>query len=120
MPRRPTYKSPGYLNFVAENYPCCVTGTWNNVDLHHESLGKHYSGDAKRKFDFGVVPLEHGLHLYERHEVGSYKFWRKYGKDPLEIAMSMVLAYIDTEPEDKYLAQGALEVMRDVWARTRS
>lgn len=106
-------KSKGYLNFVGE-YPCCVTGETHNVDLHHEEFIQQYSGSRKRQFDFGVLPLAHNIHLQERHYMGKDKFWDTYQQDPLEIAIEMVQAYIDSWPEDVELAEEALEMLKDV------
>lgn len=106
-------KSKSYLNFVG-GYPCCITGGTQNVDLHHESLVPGYSGASKNKFDFGVIPLDHTLHLEERHTMGKDSFWEMYELNPVEIAIGMVKSYIDTWPEDVVMAEEALEMLESV------
>ncbi|MFA5626184.1 MAG: hypothetical protein WC965_01750 [Thiohalomonadaceae bacterium] len=110
------FKSKSYLMFLGSQ-PCCITGTTNNVDLHHESLLRKFSGGRKNKFDFGALPLDHGIHLYQRHSWGKEKFWEHYNKNPYEIAERLISRYIDTHPEDIELAENALEMIRD--ERTR-
>lgn len=110
--RRKEYKSPEYLDFVG-GWPCCVTGATHNVDVHHESLVSRFTGSRKRKFDFGAVPLEHELHLEDRHRVGKTLFWERHDVDPYGVAIDMLTTYLETSPHDYELAEEALELLVD-------
>lgn len=110
--RRKEYKSRGYLEFVG-SFPCCVSGKANNVDVHHEALVRRFSGDRKRKFDFGAVPLDHEIHIEDRHRIGKTLFWSRHGVDPYDVALEILQSYMDTVPDDYELAEEAMELIKD-------
>lgn len=111
--KRKSYKSRDYLDFLSR-FPCAVTGSRTNIDLHHESLLRRFSGDRKNKFDFGAIPLRHDIHLYERHSTGKEPFWAKYHRNPVELAIYYVQRYIDEGRKDTELAEEALRMLEDV------
>lgn len=103
-------KSKDYLNFIGQE-SCPVTGKYP-ADLHHESLVRRFSGGLKKYFDYGALPLEHEVHLGERHQMGKDLFWKQYGLDPAKLAEDYLTRYIDTGPEDEYEALEALRMVR--------
>lgn len=103
-------KSKDYLDFIGQE-SCPITGKYP-VDLHHESLVRRFSGGLKKYFDYGAIPLEHEIHLGERHQMGKVEFWENYGLNPAALVEEYLQRYIDTEPEDKYEAIEALRMVR--------
>lgn len=113
------YKSKEYLEFLGGKR-CVVTGS-KHPDLHHESVGV-YKGMHKRWFDFGAIPLNHDVHINQRHSMGAAKFWKRHKKNPLTIAIKQVEEYLDTHSfstEEEYcLATDALEILKAAVAQT--
>lgn len=103
-------KSKEYLNFIGQK-ECAVTGTYP-ADLHHESIVRRFSGGLKKHFDYGVLPLEHEIHLNERHQLGKVEFWERYGIDPSDLVIKYLEEYIELEPPDIEDAKYALFMVK--------
>ena len=104
-------KSKDYLDYLGGK-GCVVSGR-TGVDLHHESVTRRFSGASKRYFDFGAVPLNHDIHLNQRHAWGRVTFWEYYAKDPVEIVIELIQEYINEGREDAELAANALEMVKE-------
>lgn len=102
-------KSKDYLNFLS-NYPCVVTGK-HSVTLHHESVVRKFWASQKKNFDFGALPLDHRIHIDERHGWGRETFWTHYNINPLERCIFFVKAYIADGGIDSELAEEALVLL---------
>jgi len=103
-------KSPNYLDFIGTK-KCPITGS-HPSDCHHESVTRRFSGALKKHFDYGALPLEHEIHLYERHQVGKEEFWSKYDFDPALLVLSYLEEYVSLDPEDKDEAELAIQMVR--------
>lgn len=101
-------KSPSYLNFLGSR-GCFITGK-TSPDLHHEAVHRKYLGGMKKYFDFGAIPLNHELHLYERHQWGREEFWQHYGLDPVDVCIQLLTEYVeDGQGEDLDIAKHYLD-----------
>jgi hypothetical protein len=103
-------KSKDYLDYLGGK-GCVVSGR-RPSDIHHESIVRKYSGGMKKYFDFGAVPLDHEIHLYERHGWGKTTFWEHYKLDPVSIVVALVQEYIEQGREDAELATNALDMIK--------
>lgn len=91
-------KSKKYLDWLANNKPCLVTGSNYNKDLHHV---KCIFRLGQRPPDFFCVPLDHRTHLYELHEMNESEFWEKNGFDILQVVIDFNREYISQHGYDK-------------------
>lgn len=110
MPITTKFKSKDYLNYIATK-PCCVTHSKHQVDCHHESICRNFSGSLKKYFDFGTLPLQHKLHIDTRHQLGRKEFWSHYNLDPKQLVIGYLKEYINLNKVDAILAQEALELI---------
>jgi len=104
-------KSKSYLDFVGQKN-CVVTGNYP-VDLHHESVTRKFSAGLKKYFDFGVLPLNHDVHLNERHSMGKQEFWDYYNLNPVDLVVELIEEYLSLNPEDYDVAEEALELIKE-------
>lgn len=104
-------KSKDYLEYLGGKR--CVVSGRSKVDLHHEAIVRKYSGAMKSYFDFGALPLDHDIHLNQRHAWGRLEFWRYYKREPVELVIELIQNYIDEGREDIELAENALEMVRE-------
>lgn len=105
------FKSEDYLEYISE-LPCIITGS-PRADCHHESVLRRFSGGQKRKFDFGALPLEHFIHIEERHGWGKNKFWQHYDMNPVDICVALITVYIERGGKDIDKAEEALRMLID-------
>lgn len=91
-------KSPGYLDFLSTK-KCFITGS-KDIDIHHESLLREFSGSLKNHNDFQALPLDKKLHIHKRHDKGKEKFWSDYGINPYDAAIGLLSSYLETAPVD--------------------
>lgn len=114
-------KSIDYLEFLSTK-PCVVTGG-RNIDIHHESLLREFSGGLKNYNDFQALPLDKKLHLYDRHATGKEKFWSKYGINPYDSAILFLSEYLEGGPLDFDEASHYLSMLinqKDRWKGSSS
>ena len=104
-------RSVDYLNFIGQHH-CVITGK-HPVDCHHESVVRGFMGQQKKYFDYGAIPLDHDIHINERHALGRHGFWTKYDMNPRSVVASLIREYLTTEPEDFDEAQRALRMVSD-------
>lgn len=104
-------KSIDYLDYLSRKR--CVVSGKRNPTLHHESVTRKYSGGLKKYFDFGAIPLDHEIHLYERHGWGKSEFWEHYKQDPVSLVIRFISEYISLGREDAELAMNALRMIKE-------
>lgn len=90
--REPRRKDAKRLAWIRQQ-PCCICGDNTTTEAAHirtqnPDLGKDDFGWG-RPSDIWCVPLC-GAHHREQHEMGNeMAFWKKYGRDPFLIAITL-------------------------------
>ena len=89
--KEPRIRDEKHLNYV-RSLPCCICGR-NDVDAAHirtASLehGKRGLGLQEKASDCWTVPLCR-FHHAEQHSMNEMGFWKRYGKDPFMLAMTL-------------------------------
>ncbi len=74
-------RSPKYLKYVRDNYPCAVCGTDQDIQAHHITYAEPRALGRKNS-DRYVVPIC-PLHHYELHQLGEKSYWKNKGLEPL-------------------------------------
>lgn len=107
-------KSKAYLDFLSSK-PCIVTGSTENVDLHHLIGWSEYRKGSKAP-DFIAVPLDHDIHLNELHAGGNEpKFFEKYGINPLREVLRYNLEFLEINAlESDFLSKDVLRQLIEV------
>ena len=74
-------RSPKYLKYVRDNYPCAICGTDQDIQAHHITYAEPRALGRKNS-DRYVVPIC-PLHHYELHQLGEKSYWKNKGLEPL-------------------------------------
>ena len=90
--REPRQKDEKRLAYV-RSLPCCICGDNTGTEAAHIRTGsinhnKRSTGMQEKPSDKWTVPLCNKHHR-EQHSMNEMAFWKKYGKDPFMLAMTL-------------------------------
>lgn len=98
--RRPQHqaKDKGYLAFL-HTLECCVSGTTNNLNAHHPTVGRGRMG--RKEDDSTAVPVAEEYHS-DQYPTGLHRgeraFWNRWGIDPTSLADDLYALYLAHGP----------------------
>jgi hypothetical protein len=88
--KQPREKNEKHLNFI-RSQPCCICGAINTEAAHIRTAslehGKRGLGMQEKSSDTWALPLCNEHHR-EQHSMNEMAFWKSYGKNPFELAIS--------------------------------
>ena len=89
--REPRQKDEAHLRFV-RSLPCCICGRPDVQAAHIRTAslehGKRGLGMQEKASDCWTVPLCR-FHHAEQHSMNEMGFWKRYGKDPFMLAITL-------------------------------